>query len=329
MRRLIKSSAKKALWPFLTKPWDTPDMEFHYGLWNGVSALFCDSGRQLGEENARPLALNWHVDAETLACKYPGSREGRLINMSALRTAMQNFDAALAITDAVRKAYLGLLPADHTPGIWDLNTIARASISLVAYQKRFVRQAPPSTTVSDALTSQYQFISGVYMICRHMIASADPVIGENRPINAEDLYRYADEHGIFVSFNGMACAGSAKKIHEFLDFCNAGGSSEAQLGEWVSEPDNWLQYALAAIELDCLVEQARAMASGKSSQQTAQMLEDMRRYLHPVMDRAPELADDSLAFEQAVLARQNRILNLLGRPAISAIPRDHFTARLA
>ena len=310
-------------------------MEFHYGLWNGVSALYSDSGRQLGEENARPLTLNHHVPAETLMCKYAGSREGRQINISALRIAMQNFGPALAITEAVRRRYLDLLQPSHQLGIWDLNIIARASIALVAYQQRFARQKLVSKTVSDALTSQYQFISGVFMICRHMMENADPLISNNQPLAAQTLYDYADKHGIFISFNGMACAGSTKKIIEFLEFCNQGDEEAADLTTIVTEPDNWLQYALAAIEFDCLIEEERAFtAQGDQPdvalihEGSAQIYRDFGDYLRGLMDRETSQAAEAQKFEAAALERQNGILDLLGRKNMQNLPRNHVLARI-
>lgn len=310
-------------------------MEFHYGLWNGVSALYSDSGRQLGEENARPLTLNLHVPAETLTCKYAGSREGRQINISALRIAMQNFGPALAITEAVRCWYLDLLQPAHQLGIWDLNIIARASIALVAYQQRFTRQKPVIKTVSDALTSQYQFISGVFMICRHMMENADPLISKNQPLDAQTLYEYADKQGIFISFNGMACAGSTKKIIEFLDFCNQGGGKAADLTTIVTEPENWLRYALAAVELDCMIEERRAIAAISDGSDgslihegSAQIHRDFGNYLHGLMDRETSHTTEDLEFEAAALERQNGILNLLARKKMQKLPRNHVLARI-
>jgi len=310
-------------------------MEFHYGLWNGVSALYSDSGRQLGEENARPFRLNHHVPAETIECKYKGSREGRSINISALRIAMQNFDAALAITQAVRNHHLDRLPAAHHLGIWDLYVIARASIALVAYQKRLAGQDAVSASVSDALTSQYQFISGVFMICRDMMENARSEIAENRPISAHTLYDYADAHRIFISFNGMACAGSTKKIIEFLEFCETGGETEfaLDLHTIVREPDNWYQYALATIELDCFVERARAraqLAQSKSAktgfQRSVQIFAGVGDYARSLMDDPPE--NGYTQFQEGALIRQNRILDLLGRPTIQKIPVGHLKTRL-
>ncbi len=317
-------------------------MEFHHGLWNGVSALFSESGRQLGEENTRPFALNHHIPAETIHCKYKGSREGRSINMSALRIAMQNFDEALAITGAVGRHHLGRKESSDPLGIWDLYIMARASIALVAYQKRFRRQEQVHSAVSDALASQYQFISGVFMICRHMMENADTAIAANQPIAADMLYDYADKHGIFISFNGMACAGSTKKIKEFLDFCNTcpdqTAHSDFRLERMVSEPNNWYQYALATVELDCFIERERSFqkerrlndgeVAGRSDDTaSAQVFTSVGNYARALMDDPPS-TDDHHSFHDGALGRQNQILSLLGRPAIKNLSTKHIGARL-
>lgn len=336
MRKLMKS----LLWPVLPKPWNAPDMEFHHGLWNGVSALYNESGRQLGEGNTRPFMLNHHLPAETIPCKYKGSREGRAINMTALRTAMQNFDAALAITAAVRDLHLSRLKDSKPVGIWDLFIISRASIALVAYQKRYRGQAIVQQSVGDALASQFQFISGVFMICRHMMENADPAIVKNRHVEAEALYAYADEHGIFISFNEMACAGSTKKIIEFLNFCNVGARQAEQdllaLSDIVSDPENWYQYALATVELDCFIEKERALRAGASMVDTrdipnesAQIFGALGAYVRRMMNAGSLNDDQHRSFEWGALARQNRILDMLGRQPIGKLPKKHIAARLA
>ena len=137
-------------------------MEFRYGLWRGVSPLMSESGRQLGEENTRPFLFNDHLPAETLTCKYEGSRNGRLINISALRIAMAHFEPALVLTANVtnyhmRRAYPST--PGQRPGLWDLYAIARASIALIAYRTRRGGRGRSRPAVPDTLTSQYQFIS--------------------------------------------------------------------------------------------------------------------------------------------------------------------------
>lgn len=322
---------KKLLWPVLEKPWEQPDMELHYGLWIGVSALYSRSGRQLGEENARPFALNHHIPADTIISKYEGSRSGKAINMSALKVAMQNFEAACLITDTVRAFYLEGARAEGPLGLWDLYVIARASIALIAYQQRYLYQWPKSAAVCEALTSQYQFISGVFMICRDMMEKGDPVIASNTQMSANALYSYADEHGIFLSPNGMACAGSTKKIKEFLELCIHGETAvqnAIDLNTIVTHPNNWYQYALQCIEMDCVIEAARMRNFPASKQATsaARIYDDLRAYCSAQLPVSP--GELGATLEDRVLERQNAILARLGRPKISSIPAGHFAARM-
>lgn len=334
MRNLIK----KALWPVLQKPWNSRDMEFHYGLWNGVSALYSKSGRQLGEENSRPFLLNHHINAHSIICKYDGSRYGRAINMSALRIAMQNFDAALAITANVRNYHRTRMQNNHEIGIWDLYIISRASIALIAYQIRCntpSQKALQNRKISDALASQYQFISGIFMICRHMMENADPIITTNSPISADKLYEYADKNGIFISYNGMACAGSYIKIIEFLDFCNNDSddlTNKLDFKTIIDAPENWYQYALATITLDMIIEIERSDL-GITGQyirrgDSIAIYKGLQNYCARLSPNLSQIADNDMDFIEKSLSWQNYILSLLNRPSLKKIPPKHIALRL-
>lgn len=325
----LRLKIKKMLWPVQPKPWRSPVMESRFGLWQGVSALYSESGRQLGEENTRPFALNHHIPAETIACKYDGSRKGRAINMSALRIAMRNFDAALALTGAVRQFHLSKSPTPDTIGAWDLYITARASIALIAYQRRKRPANRVAGPVSDILASQYQFISGVFMICRDLIEKGDPRIAANDPISAKDLYDHADKAGIFISFNGMACAGSTAKIMQFLSFCNEGGVSEmALLSKTVPDPEDWYRYAIAAIEMDCFIEVERCRRADGDHDARAAIAESIADYCRVL---SPDLPDFVMSdgFEAQLLARQNAILRNLGWSPASKLKASDIAARLA
>ncbi len=303
-------------------------MESRFGLWQGVSAAYSESGRQLGEENTRPFALNHHIPAETINCKYDGSRNGRAINMSALRIAMRNFDAALALTGAVRHFHLTQSPTPSTIGVWDLYIIARASIALIAYQLRKRPTHSAAAPVSDVLASQYQFISGVFMICRDLIETGDPRISANKPMSAQDLYAHADAAGIFISFNGMACAGSTAKIMQFLNFCNDGGANKpAALSDTIADPEDWYAYAIASIEMDCFIEVERCNRAPGDQSARIEIAKSLAQYCRALSPNLP-ICDGSGGFETALLARQNTILRILGWPPVAKLKPAYIAARL-
>ena len=326
-------------------------MEVRHGLWGGLSALYSESGRQLGEQNARPFILNYHLPADTVACNYDGSRAGKTINISALRIAMKHFDQALAITGAVRDYHIKKstrTSQTNAFGLWDLYILSRASLALIAYTHRHHSQQMAGMPVSDAHTSQYQFISGVFMICRDMMNTADHIITENRPISAQSLYTYADEKGIFLSPNGMACAGGIIKIIEFLEFCIS-GNPNAKNEEYaatpdsketldsekiISDPEKWYQYAISAIELDCFIElESLRLQSLAKPVRAAHFMKvqtiyrSLSEYCSTLLN-ADQPREDTVAFSQAALERQNKILKILGRPGIKKISEKHIEERL-
>ncbi len=340
-----KAFGKKIARRFITSPWNSDIMEFRFGIWRGISPLYSESGRQLGEENTRPFLYNDHIPAQTLACKYEGSRFGHDINISALRIAMAHFDEALDVTAAVT-AYHGQKRAhsqNANPfGIWDLYIISRASIALIAYKVRLGENRNSNPHVSDVLASQYQFISGVFMICRHMMNNNRPEILQNTPISAEDLYAYADENEIFTSFNGMVCAGSTAKIMQFLNFCVdhlASQNSDDQqdvtqsLSNIVDDPAKWYRYALLTIELDCFLEMTHLRLKKTTNTGLSQIDKSIFGIYQNVANYCSEilglpLSDVAQPYEEGALDRQNEILKLLGRPPIAKISRKFLDERL-
>lgn len=348
MLRSVKDKIISARRPFLIKPWNDPAMEFKYGLWTGLSALLTESGRQLGEENTRPRPFNLHVPARTHTCKYDGSRNGKPINMSALQIAMKNFSAAVNLTDAIRTFQLDQsdINATDLPGIWDLYLISRASLALIAYPLRS-QTSPSQTTVSDTLASQYQFISGVFMICRHMIESGHPIINDNTPVTPTELYEYADLHGIFESPNGMVCAGSKLKIHEFLDVVTCGKSAKqepsiqnhtindqySELQKYVEHLDGWYQYALLCTEFDFFIEKEAMLRKSKVYPQdrklyskAANTYENMREYSISLMSGAPPSIESN--FNLSALKRQNNLLTLLNQSHLKSFSNKDISKRL-
>ena len=312
-------------------------MEFQYGLWTGVSALFSESARQLGEENTRPLMFNEHILAETQVCKFDGSRFGQQINISALRIAMRYFDDAIEIICAVRDFHLTKIgkPLNTPPGIWDLYIISRASIAMIGYRARS-KNLTVSDSVPDVLASQYQFVSGVFMICRDMMIQHDPAIQSNNPIDAEELYKYADENGILRSPNDMVCAGSTQKILELLRALNAGNQASTSVGsdtghqgdlsikEYVADLDLWYTYAVSCIELDCFIEQEIVRRTSDAS--SGSVYKALQSYCGHLMPSLNEIPDSE--FQAGALIRQNLILELLGRPKIKSIPKSEISKRL-
>ncbi|MEL7540125.1 MAG: hypothetical protein AAGJ51_04415 [Pseudomonadota bacterium] len=258
---------------------------------------------------------------------------------------MRNFDEALDLTQSVKDLYqrrLGAQEMDDQFGLWDLYLLARINVSLIAYTKRRRGGPPADRYVSDLLASQYQFISGVFMIVRDMIENAHPQVTENMVMSAEALYDYADKFGIFESANGMVCAGAPRKILDFLTKLTAHGgpretsleSGQTKIEALTDNPDQWFRYALLAVELDAVV-------TAEYFRRRAAQHPDRKRHFHQVAAIYSQLGEYCVArlgaedystiasFEDAVLTRQNAILALLGWRPLTRIPDKAIDRRLA
>ena len=104
MKQWISSSKplKALVRPALQNPLKNDLMEFRYGLWSGVSSLLDEDERQLGEGNVSPSIFNQDIATDVHECNYNGSRQGKQINVSSLRSTMSHFYEASAITVAIR-----------------------------------------------------------------------------------------------------------------------------------------------------------------------------------------------------------------------------------
>ena len=127
---------------------------------------------------------------------------------------------------------------------------------------------PVDAVLPNDLSSQYKLVTGVFVICREMTLAAYPGVTRNQPLSTQELYDYADAEYLFRSDNGMVCAGSTRKIMEFIDFANLGRSHPESaklnldgeddhlslLRSIVSDLDDWYRYTLLTIELDYYTE---------------------------------------------------------------------------
>ena len=323
-------------------------MEFRYGLWTGVSSVFGEDGRQLGEQNTRPGIFDHQIETETHICKYSGSRNGELINISALRAAMAYFYEACAITVAVRDyhmARVGKSSTDH-PGIWDLHVISRASLALIAYRYR-AGKLSADDRLPSGIASQFKFVTGLFVITREMTNAGHPAIKTNSQVTSQELYKFVDDNDHFRSDAGMVCAGSTSKIIEFMDFAVKGrdhpnneklkwdgaDDHQALLNNFVPDLESWYRYALLTIELDCFVEVeilSRQINAEPTNQNRVQPVLDIYRskreyWVELLGDQEQGFSEN---FEQGLLDRQNAILALLNMPLLRKIPNYVKTARL-
>ena len=323
-------------------------MEFRYGLWAGVSSIFGEDGRQLGECNTRPVIFDRHVHAETRVCKYEGSRNGDLINVSALRTAMSHFYEACAVTVAVRDYHMiqSGRSIEDQPGIWDLHVISRASLALIAYRYRAGKLSADELLAND-LANQFKFVTGLFVTTREMTNAAHPAIKTNSLVSAQELFDFVDDNDHFRSEAGMVCAGSTSKIIEFMDIAIQGrnhsnsakikldGADDhlAVLSKFVPDLDSWYRYALLTVELDSFVEGETFRRQKEAEPQNQDHLQSVLDICHAKHQYWLKLLgsneqDKQASFKEGVLARQNAMLALLNLPQVKNLSDRMIKSRL-
>ncbi|MEL7311574.1 MAG: hypothetical protein AAFN07_08695 [Pseudomonadota bacterium] len=191
-------------------------MEFDYGLWLGPSSLRCETGRQLGEENVWPTLFRRHIPTEYNVTKMRGSRNGLLVNMTALHLVMRAWPKAVELMESLRDAYVSLQP-EPMPVLsqHDLFILSKAGCGLPAYMVRSRPQRASDGQLPEVVGTQFKLIAGFFMTVQHNLWGRDG--GQLAFESAEAFFDYADRHEIFTSPGGRACGGSQRKIMALYD----------------------------------------------------------------------------------------------------------------
>lgn len=221
-------------------PYLDPNMEFRYGVWGGISSIHCEDGRQLGENNTEPYGLKEAIDTEYRPCKFDDSRNGGVMNMSALHAMMTLWDDALDISRVLQRAFEQKYQADEAGApatVVELYLLAKIATCLPAWLVRRRGSQWSDGRLDNRIAAQFQLISGVFMIGRHMQEIGEAGLQADLRMSALELFNYADEHGIFISPDGQVCGGSRKKIIEFLELL----LSRSDQRGWNSNCDAWFK----------------------------------------------------------------------------------------
>jgi len=265
----IQTIAIKTIAHFIPPPYLSNTMEIEYGLWEGISSIHCSDGRQLGENNVKPLYLKDQTIKTSLhISKHEGSRSGLVVNMTALQILMREWDESLKIIGSVKYIYMTKYKKGNSPfNLYDMYIIAKLCISLPIFSVRKSAPIFKDGQLPSNVSAQFQLISGVFMIVRRMIENGDmDIINSNIP-TAEELFDYADNNSVLVSeANGQVCGGSKKKIIELLDFIltvniNSEKDSIECIKSIVEDVDTFFNYSFSAIELEILMAETRIVSN--------------------------------------------------------------------
>ncbi len=257
----VQIVANRFLATFVPPPYKQNEMEFVYGLWEGISAIHCDDGRQLGEGNAGPGRFKESIPTNYRVGNLDGSRSGMMINMTALHNMMKLWDDAIDILMFMRTQYLkhyGIPDGKLT--VYQVYIFAKICVAVPAYLARRKNSPVGDGEITTKIAAQFQLISGVFMIMRKMIEKGEPWLSASTCFDAEQLYDYADKNGVLVSREGYACGGATRKIVELLRLSVEGSPKHGvdqvlpeELEGLSDQMENFFHYANDTIEIELAV----------------------------------------------------------------------------
>lgn len=248
-------------------PYRRANMEFDFDIWNGISSLHGQDGRQIGENNAGPHPYKEDIATEHKAHKFGGSRAGLPINVTALKHVMAVWDDALQLATLMRNRYIahrGLKERRFT--LLSAYLFSKLGTALPAYLARRREQPLRDGDLPPLETAFFTLGVGPFMVLRALMEKGDRTALQPEPLSADALYEIADGCGSLVTRAGKGCAGSPKLIREFLDVTMNGtyakplGSANAQralnsVGDWRT----FFDYTLAASRLELLIKLNQAL----------------------------------------------------------------------
>ena len=237
-------------------PYLTDTMEFDYGLWLGISALHCEDGRQLGEDNTWPRLFRERIPTEYHTSNMPGSRAGSTINMTTLHIVMKRWGDVIPLIESLRSHYD--IRFDHDTDPLRLNDLYILSKSGVALPALMARRGTSDRVIDGALpatvATQFKVIAGVFMVVQDMLWSGR-YTADSR-VDPETFFDYADDHGVFISPGGNACGGSRRKIVELYETVYRPGDRIAAAPDLIaaySDADQLFDYTTNSVWLEQLI----------------------------------------------------------------------------
>lgn len=240
-------------------PFLRDDMEFHFGAWGGSSTILCADGRPLGEDNAYPGFFRRVADTEYRTGTFPDSRNGKCYNMTALHHMMKDWDEIMVLLIELRRKYKDYagISEEHL-SVRQLYLFAKLIVAINPWLVRNSSISVDSGSLSPVLASMTKLITGVFMIVRHMIETGEKEVFYKSVADEEELFKYADQHGLLISprDKDFACAGSKRKIVQLIEILISGegaykaGSDVKGHLELIGDLKKCFQYAVIDLEME-------------------------------------------------------------------------------
>lgn len=251
------------------KPYLDPKMELRYSLWEGISSIHCHDGRQLGENNVAPELYRDNIPTRLQVCPHSNPDGTLLMNVSALESMMKNWDVAIPFILAFRKDFNNRFAVSSKAlSLYDVFLLAKLCVCLPIFQARRQPSLTKDGDVSALVATQFQLISGMFMVVRKMLEQGEPWLNPSMSLDADALFEYADRQKVFVTERGFICAGSKRKILEFMQIVIDPTNPDVD-PNWDQEIDKqvegrreeYYQYFQAGVGIELVTKLVKVLAS--------------------------------------------------------------------
>lgn len=251
-------------------PYLDAKMELRHTLWEGISSIHCHDGRQLGENNVAPEIYRENIPTRTQVCPHSNPDSSLLMNVSALESMMKNWAGATNFVLYLRNEFTKKYSIKNNNfSVYDTYLFAKFCVCLPIFQVRHKPAIIQDGEVDVLVATQFQLISGMFMVVRKMIENGESWLNELTHKDAETFFDYADENQVFVTDRGFICAGSKRKIVEFMHLVIQPENLEID-EKWLPEIkkqlpaslDDYFAYYEAGVAMELVVKLVKNLFAG-------------------------------------------------------------------
>lgn len=303
--------------------------EFYISSVDTARLLFADDGRPLGERYAAER-VRTGVPFDMRRCPYPGSRQGKQMNVSALRGVQADWGEVLDDMACFSLAFMRRYRLERLDWGW-LWVMGRTVTSLPVLLARTSGEGS-GTIVPRRIASLFKPALGIAMTPeRVMLAGGDPT---DEPTAAQ-FFAETEERGVFLTPDA-ACSGPVRHVREFLETAMDGSArTPASWGVNDVTVETLLEYGWLNAELELAKyrfmlalagapqEQHEAMGVGRSGEFEGCSIEILSAALDAEMARLGFSARAaSLGARPFVLANWMGLFNELFEPVAGMLGAD-------
>ena len=250
-------------------PYCRDNIEFDRDVWNGICTFRSATGRHIGENNTNPKFYREMIETKHLVCAFEGSRNGRQVNITALRHMIPIWDDVLQFTLLMRNHYIEHRELHSARlNLRQGYVFSKMTAAYLSFLARRTRNPLSSGTLPALETAYFTVGVGPFMVVRALMERGNLAALETAPMSAAALYDLADSSGSLLAGTDRACAGSKHLIVQFLDVAMNGAytqaltSADAQRA--LSCIDDWntfYQYLYASSRLELLIKLNQALCA--------------------------------------------------------------------